>query len=160
MCCTLYWVLVASFLLAGVNRRCYSGLVDEGSELMTAPMCWSIFQLAANDMRGTTRVNIMAVANQKTEANKKTERAENYRWQRVAGGNICYVLISSVTVIVTGLVTTRWLFSALNNVQEDVMSLTLLTTHVSCSLHSRLQSFSRDYVKLWRQYFVHVHICI
>ena len=36
-------------------------------------------------------------------------RAANGRLmrQRVAGGNICYVLISSVTVIVTGLVTTR-----------------------------------------------------
>ena len=55
--------------------------------------------------------------------------------QRVAGGNICYVLISSVTVIVTGLVTTRWLFSALNNVQEEhVMS----PTHHSCSFISRL----------------------
>ena len=75
--------------------------------------------------------------------------------QRVAGGNICYVLISSVTVIVTGLVTTRWLFSALNNVQEEhVMS----PTHHSCCHVPSFQGFFQGLYKALDNIIVQDHI--
>ena len=99
----------------------------------SATMCWSIFQLVV--MIWAVGVDHKSISWQRPIRKLKPMgkiRAANDRLmrQRVAGGNICYVLISSVTVIVTGLVTTRWVFSALNNVQEENVMSPTLNTHV------------------------------